>query len=146
MSVHKDDPTVFTTTDRYPHGQKFIPAENGVNGITPQRVALVTGAGQGIGRAIAVRLARDGFDVAVSDIPSNRERLQETADAIQSETGRRACVVYADVSKEDDVKAMVDKVVDELGGLDVMVANAGMAILEEFVECMHPPLPTPYIC
>ena len=130
MSVHKDDPPVFTTTDRYVHGQKPILTEHGVNSSTPQRVALVTGAGQGIGRAIAVRLAQDSFDLAVSDIPSNRERLQETADAIRIETGRRTCVAHADVSKEDEVKAMVDKVVDELGGLDVMIANAGMAILE----------------
>ena len=137
MSVHKGDPTMFTTTERYPHGQKLEPAKNDANGIALQRVALVTGAGQGIGRAIAIRLAQDSFDVAVSDIPSHRVRLQETADAIRMETGRRVRIVHADVSKEDEVKAMVDKVVDDLGGLDVMVANAGMAILEEFVDCTH---------
>lgn len=142
MSVHtgKTDSAVFTMPDRYQRDQKSRPVEEGVNGTTMQRVALVTGAGQGIGRAIAVRLARDGFDVAVSDIPSNRERLQQTADAIRIEASRRICAVYADVSKEDEVEAMVHKVVDELGGLDVMVANAGMAILEEFSECKHPTL------
>ncbi|KZT69845.1 acetoin reductase family protein [Daedalea quercina L-15889] len=121
MSTHKDDPTAFTTVDRFSHGQKFVPVENG-----------------GIGRAIAVRLAKDGFDVAVSDIPSNRERLQQTAEVIKSESGRRVVTVYADVSKEEEVMSMVDTAVDRLGGLDVMVANAGMAVLEEFVESKLP--------
>lgn len=126
---------VITTPDHKPHGQKFIPlSDDKTNGEAPQRVALVTGAGQGIGRAIALRLARDGFDIAISDISTNGPRLQDTSQEIKQQTGRRSIEVYADVSQEDDVRQMIDRVCDELGGLDVMIANAGIAILEPLVE------------
>ncbi|KAJ7489115.1 NAD-binding protein [Mycena latifolia] len=88
-------------------------------------VALVTGAAQGIGRAVAVRLAEDGFDVAVNDIASNSEMLDAVVDEIQK-TGRASSKCIADVSQEDQVKAMVEMVVQNHGGLDVMVANAGI--------------------
>jgi len=90
-------------------------------------VALVTGSGhpQGIGHAIAVRLAEDGFDVAVNDITSKEKRLDELVKKIQGK-GRRSTQIIADVSQEDQVKGMVETVVRELGGLDVMVANAGI--------------------
>lgn len=84
-----------------------------------QGVSLVTGSGQGIGRAIALRLADDGYDVAVNDIPSNRENLETLKAEIESK-GRKALVVTADVSQEDQVKHMVDTVVETLGGLDVV--------------------------
>jgi len=89
-------------------------------------VALVTGSGQGIGRAISLRLADDGFDVAVNDIPSNRQNLESLVKEIESK-GRKSIIVVADVTQEDQVKAMVDTTVKDLGGLDVMVANAGIA-------------------
>jgi len=88
-------------------------------------IALVTGAGQGIGHAIAVRLAADGFDVAVNDISSKEDNLGELVKKIQGQ-GRRSCQIIADVSEEDQVKGMIESVVNELGGLDVMVANAGI--------------------
>ncbi|TFK49874.1 NAD(P)-binding protein [Heliocybe sulcata] len=100
-------------------------------------VAIVTGSAQGIGRGIALKLAEDGFDVAVNDIPPQKARLDEVVKEIEAK-GRRAVAVTADVSSETDVKAMVETVVRELGGLDVMVANAGIAryssILETSVE------------
>lgn len=89
-------------------------------------VALVTGAGQGIGRAVALRLADDGFDVAVNDLPANMERVESLVHEIQSK-GRASSMYLADVSQEDQVKAMIDGVVAEHGALDVMVANAGVA-------------------
>ncbi|KAK0439419.1 acetoin reductase family protein [Armillaria borealis] len=88
-------------------------------------VAIVTGAGQGIGRAIALRLADDGFDVAINDLPRKSEAL-ELLSAEISAKGRRSCIIPADVSVEEEVEIMVTKVVTELGRLDVMVANAGM--------------------
>ncbi|KAG1717604.1 NAD(P)-binding protein [Suillus lakei] len=92
-------------------------------------VALITGAGQGIGRAISLRLVADGFDVGLSDIPTNKSNLEEVAREI-----RKACLLLADVTVEDDVRNMVDGVVTELGGLDVMVANAGIIAVVSLVE------------
>ncbi|KAH7907063.1 hypothetical protein BJ138DRAFT_1160996 [Hygrophoropsis aurantiaca] len=89
-------------------------------------IALVTGAAQGIGQAIALRLANDGFDVALNDIPSKKEQLDTVAREVNA-TGHKALVVCADVSIEDDVAAMIKVTVEKLGGLDVMVANAGIS-------------------
>lgn len=83
------------------------------------RVALVTGATQGLGLAIALRLADDGLDIAVNDLAFKSEQLQSVVSEIEAK-GRRAIAVPADVSSEEDVKQMVDRVVSELGGLDVV--------------------------
>ncbi|KAK7042776.1 L-2,3-butanediol dehydrogenase [Favolaschia claudopus] len=88
-------------------------------------VALVTGAAQGIGRAIAIRLAADGFDVAVNDVSSKSAELDKVKEEIIS-AGRRAAVLPADVSVDAEVRGMVESVVRELGGIDVMVANAAI--------------------
>lgn len=87
------------------------------------KIALVTGAAQGIGREIALALATDGADVAVCDI--NLDAAHKTASDIQS-MGRRALAVKADVSSFDDVAAMVDKAVQEFGRIDILVNNAGI--------------------
>ncbi|KAG9101152.1 hypothetical protein FS749_009871 [Ceratobasidium sp. UAMH 11750] len=89
------------------------------------RTAIVTGAAQGIGRAIALRLAADGIDVAVNDIPQKQDKLLELVKEIEL-AGLKSIAIPGDVSKEDDVKSMVAKTVAELGGLDIMVANAGI--------------------
>lgn len=82
-------------------------------------VALVTGASQGIGRSIALRLAKDGFNVAVNDLPARRDALQQLVSEIEQK-GNRACVCVADVTAEAEVGAMIETVVDKLGGLDVV--------------------------
>ncbi|KAF8205617.1 hypothetical protein K438DRAFT_1818123 [Mycena galopus ATCC 62051] len=95
---------------------------------TPQgytRVALVTGAAQGIGRAIALRLAADGLDVAVNDLPGQSDSLNAVVGEIHS-LGRKAVAAVGNVSEEEEVKAMVETTVATLGRLDVMVANAGV--------------------
>ncbi|KAH7925246.1 NAD(P)-binding protein [Leucogyrophana mollusca] len=96
-------------------------------------IAIVTGAAQGIGHAVALRLAHDGFDVAVNDLRAKEEQLQALALKI-SANGCRSCVVSADVSIESEVKRMVQRVTEELGGLDVMVANAGIAQVGSLLE------------
>ena len=82
-------------------------------------IALVTGASQGIGKAIACRLSRDGFDLAINDIPSQKAHLEEVQAHI-TQQGGTAITVFGDVSKESDVKQMVDDVVKRFGGIDVV--------------------------
>lgn len=96
------------------------------------RVALVTGGGQGLGEAICWRLAREGCHVAVADI--NGENAQKVALTIGAETDRHTLSVQVDVTKEDQVADMVDRVVKEFGRLDILVANAGILIAEEISE------------
>ncbi|KIJ16162.1 hypothetical protein PAXINDRAFT_168725 [Paxillus involutus ATCC 200175] len=91
-------------------------------------IALVTGSAQGIGRGIALRLAKDGYDIALNDIPSKYDQLRAVADDIDK-SGRRALVLPADVTVDEQVKGMVQEVTTEFGGLDVMIANAGVARL-----------------
>ncbi|PBK89069.1 NAD(P)-binding protein [Armillaria gallica] len=95
--------------------------------MTERSVALVTGSARGIGRAIALRLANDGFNLVLNDIASQKENLEILCSEIEG-LGRKVLIYIADVSKEDEVKAMVDETVEVLGRLDVMVANAGMCL------------------
>jgi meso-butanediol dehydrogenase/(S,S)-butanediol dehydrogenase/diacetyl reductase len=93
--------------------------------------AVVTGAGRGIGRAIALRLARDGHGVAVNDV--NEAGAESVTEEITG-AGGRAVAVPADVTDRDAVFAMVDRVAAELGSVDVMVANAGIAQVKPLLE------------
>lgn len=97
------------------------------------RVALVTGAARGIGKGIALRLAADGLDVAVNDIEANSDQLAAVADEIAA-LGRRSTTVVADVSDPAAVEAMVRGTAAELGQLDVMIANAGIAQVKPLIE------------
>jgi glucose 1-dehydrogenase len=94
---------------------------------------LVTGGTSGIGQAIAVRFAEYGANVAINYLRSPDE-AKETAEQVQDcvsrvrQEGVRDVLVGADVSKEDEVEAMVAQSIDELGGIDVLVNNAGIQV------------------
>ena len=88
--------------------------------------ALVTGAGRGIGRALAFALAEAGANVAVADIL--KDNAEQTAKEIAEATGRRTIAAACDIADADSVDAMVRKVVDAFGKLDIAVNNAGISI------------------
>lgn len=88
------------------------------------KTALVTGASRGIGRAIALQLAEDGFDIAVI-FAGNEEAAQETC-ALIEQKGRKAVPVRCDVSAPQQCKDAVKAVLDNFGGIDVLVNNAGI--------------------
>ena len=95
------------------------------------KVALITGAGQGIGRAIALRLAKDGADIAVVDL--KKEKINAVAKEVQA-LGHRATVFVEDVTSRDQIYTAVDLAEKELGGFDIMVNNAGIAQVQPLAE------------
>ena len=100
------------------------------------KTALVTGGGRGIGRGIALELAREGADVAV-----NYRRDGAAAEATVRDIealGRRSLAVQADVSEWTQVETMVTRAVDALGGLDIAVANSGVASRYQTVADLDP--------
>jgi meso-butanediol dehydrogenase / (S,S)-butanediol dehydrogenase / diacetyl reductase len=95
------------------------------------KVALVTGSGQGIGRAIALRLAKDGADIAIVDV--KEEKTKAVADEVRA-MGRKATTYRADVTKREDVFAAVDHAEKELKGFDIIVNNAGIASIQALAD------------
>lgn len=97
------------------------------------KIVLVTGAAQGIGRGIALRLARDGAHMALLD--QKADKLAEVAQEIAA-LGQRAIVIPADVSRRDEVYAAVAETERSLGGFDVMINNAGIAQVKPLADVM----------
>lgn len=83
------------------------------------RVAIVTGAVQGIGYAIAQKLAESGIDIAVNDVASKSDRIDTVVEEIRA-LGRRAIAIPGDISEEKEVIQMIEKTVEELGSLDIV--------------------------
>ena len=95
-----------------------------------RRVAIVTGSRRGIGRAIAVALARDGCDIVVNDL-SLDEHASETERLVRSH-GREAFLVEADLGKPDAIRSLIRSSVDQLGRIDVLVNNAATWVWDDF--------------
>ena len=89
------------------------------------RVALITGGGQGIGKAIALTFAREGAKIVVNDISFNEAKAMKTVEELR-DIGVEAELFLADVSKEDEVNSMVEKVIARFGRVDILVNNAGI--------------------
>ena len=94
--------------------------------------ALVTGSGRGIGRAIAVRFAREGADVVINDI-NIEGTARETLAEVEA-TGRRGLLIQADLSRTDEARRLIDEAFRQLGPLDILVNNAGIEKRAPFVE------------
>lgn len=88
------------------------------------KTAIITGSGRGIGRAIALKLASQGANIVINDIPSS-DYAEKTAEEIRA-LGVKAIVSLGDVRNIDDVKRLVDTALDEFGKIDIFVNNAGV--------------------
>ena len=94
--------------------------------------AIITGSGRGIGRAIAVRLAREGADVAINDLNVQGD-ARETLAEVES-IGRKGVLVQADIGKAEQARQLVEEAIRQLGGLDILVNNAGVERRAAFVD------------
>ncbi|KAK6221061.1 hypothetical protein LQW54_001634 [Pestalotiopsis sp. IQ-011] len=94
---------------------------------------IVTGSSRGIGRSIALRLAADGYNVCVNDVGANAAGGEQVVREIEA-LGRRACFAAADVTRRAEVVDMIQTCVKELGPLDTMIANAGIAQVKALLD------------
>jgi NAD(P)-dependent dehydrogenase (short-subunit alcohol dehydrogenase family) len=102
------------------HGEKSYRGSGRLTG----RKALITGGDSGMGRAAAIAYAREGADVAINYHPSEEEDAREVTDLI-AEAGRKAVAIPGDLRDEEFCKRLVAEAVEKLGGLDILVSNAG---------------------
>lgn len=96
------------------------------------KIALITGSGRGIGKAIALHFAREGADIVINFF-RNRAPAEETAEEIRA-LGRRALVVKADVGEEDGINNLFDEVEKEFGALDILINNAASGYNRSVME------------
>ncbi len=116
----QDQPGLTSATEPTPdHGEESYRGADRLSGMR----ALITGGDSGIGRAVAIAFAREGADVAISYLPEEEEDAADTAQWIER-AGRTALRLPGDVRNEDECEQLVRNVVDQLGGLDILVLNA----------------------
>jgi NAD(P)-dependent dehydrogenase (short-subunit alcohol dehydrogenase family) len=111
------------------HGEETY---RGTGKLTGKR-AVITGGDSGIGRAVALAFAREGADVLISYLESEEPDAQETRKLIEAE-GRKAVTVAGDIQEEAHCQEIIDRAVNELGGLDILVNNAAYQMSQEGIE------------
>ena len=115
-----EHPGVTSSMDEQPdHGESTYEGTGKLDG----KHALVTGGDSGIGRAVAIAFAREGADVAIAYLEAEEEDAQTTVRLVE-DAGRRALAVPIDLQHEDQCQQLIDKTVDEFGGIDILVNNA----------------------
>jgi NAD(P)-dependent dehydrogenase (short-subunit alcohol dehydrogenase family) len=113
-------------TPRADHGEQSYRGTGRLQG----RRALITGGDSGIGRAVALAFAREGADVVLSYLPQEQEDAEETARLV-TEAGRRAVLAPGDITDEQHCRDLVQRTVDELGGIDLLVNNAAYQMAQD---------------
>ncbi len=99
---------------------------------TGRHVALITGASYGLGAEIAKTLARDGFDVAVTEL--NADDLTDTVAAIEATAGARAAAIALDLRSMESIETTITETIDTFGRIDVLVNNAGILLIKPALE------------
>ena len=118
-------------TPRADHGQDTYVGHDRLKG----RKALITGGDSGIGRAVAIAFAREGADVAINYLPSEQSDADEVVTLIE-QAGRTAAAIPGDISNEQFCNELVQRAINELGGLDIVVNNAGKQIYHDDLETL----------
>ncbi|MFE6971426.1 SDR family oxidoreductase [Isoptericola sp. NPDC057653] len=120
--AQQQDPPGLTSamTPTPDHGEESYRGSGRMDGLR----ALVTGGDSGIGRAVAIAFAREGADVAIGYLPEEEDDAQETARWVR-EAGRAAALLPGDITDEATARSLPDRAAEQLGGLDVLVNNAG---------------------
>lgn len=110
------------------HGEESYRGSGKLTG----RKAIITGGDSGIGRAVAIAFAREGADVVISYLNEDKD-AKETARFVE-EAGRKAVLIPGDISEEAHCRQLVQRAVDELGGLDILVNNAAFQMAHESLQ------------
>lgn len=100
-----------------------------------KKVALITGGAQGIGRALCLRLAKDGFNIAICDLERQKEKVLDIINEMKS-FDCKSVFIPTDVRKKQQVENAVDQAFQELGSFDVMINNAGICIVNSLLQAI----------
>ncbi|CCH43127.1 3-oxoacyl-[acyl-carrier-protein] reductase [Wickerhamomyces ciferrii] len=104
------------------------------NTTTEKKAVLVTGGAQGIGKSIAIQLAKDGYQVAICDLSFQKEKALETVKEIESITNSKAIFIECDVTQKNQVFEAVNKTYEEFGAFNTIVNNAGIVTVAPILE------------
>lgn len=147
MNERNEDPTTAHRTEGFPQQEQDQPGHTdesmpepdhgektyrGTGKLTGKR-ALVTGGDSGIGRAVAIAFAREGADVAISYLAEEQDDAEATRRLVE-EAGRKAVLLPGDIQQEQHSISLVRDTVDQLGGIDILVLNAGYQEAREGLE------------